>query len=171
MKPFTSYDATLRMELAFETQAVVENARKVFPRLSMINPSVGFFTKSVNAGTASYGTWRVEYNEVIAKTNRAVFHNTVIHEVSHLVTKKLFPYATAHGPEFKRVMRALGGEATRCHNYNVAAVFAAKGQKRFIYKCSCRDHSVSGRKHKNMVMGGYRCSKCKTEVKWTGRTA
>lgn len=165
-----SFDQNLRDQLVEETRQVVEKANRRFPSLNLPSPSVGFFQKSMNAGKAIYARHRVEYNELIAKTNRASFHNTVIHEVAHLIVHRMYPNAAqAHGPEFRHVMQVLGGNGARCHNYNVEAVVAAKGQKQYVWACSCQEHKVSARKHANMMKnpGGYKCKRCHTVVSFT----
>lgn len=168
-------DPAIRQTLERQTKEVVDLAHKTFPNLQMAQPRVGFFQKSLTAGKAKYNQWQVEYNELIANENGLVkFYNTVIHEVAHLVTKKLYPYAKAHGAEFKHVMITLGGTGERCHNYSVASVQSVKKtQKRYVYACACNTHNISSVRHKRATIYKtvYRCKKCHVEIKFTGKVA
>lgn len=164
------FNSNVRKTLEARTMEVVNKANVLFPTLRMDEPKVGFFQKSATAGKAHYGEWMVTYNEVIAQTNGLdVFDNTVIHEVAHLVVKKLYPFAKAHGWEFKQVMRTLGGSGERCHNYDVSAVKTTLARN-YVWACGCQKHNVTGRKHTNMMKrpGAYRCKKCGVSVKFVG---
>lgn len=170
VKANVSIDSNVRKTLERRTQEVVDYARKVFPTLQMVNPKVEFFQKTAVAGKAHYFDWKVSYNEVIAQTNGLdKFDNTVIHEVAHLVVKKLYPLAKPHGWEFKQVMRTLGGSGERCHNYDVSAVKTTLARN-YVWACGCQKHNVTSRKHTNMMRrpGSYRCKKCGVAVKFVG---
>ena len=96
---------------------------------------------------------------------------TVGHEVAHHITRTVYPHATSHGWEWKNVMRQLGLEPARYHNY---AVTPARIVKRpFKYLCPCGDtHKITATKFKNFVLRGlysngdtkYRCTNCNTRI-------
>jgi SprT protein len=48
------------------------------------------------------------------------------HEVAHIVCFLLYPSASAHGQEWKRICIALGGTAQRCHDLPLTAVRRAR---------------------------------------------
>jgi SprT protein len=139
-------------------------------KLLVTRPKVSFFNKTRRAGWCNYFTNEVGFNEILARDNWTEFENTVIHEIAHLATNNLFPNAKQyHGPEFRWVMRQMGGSGETYHNYDVSSVKKdRKAQKRYVYKCSCQEHKISGRKHSAIKNGSvYRCVKCRDTIKYT----
>ncbi len=137
---------------------------------TFLTPKVEFFNKGRKAGWAKYNSHTVGFNELIARDNWEEFENTIIHEIAHLATIRLFPYAKQHhGPEFRRVMHHMGGSGATYHNYDVSSVTTK--QKRYVYACDCDTHALSGLKHARVKKGVvYHCKKCKATVKFTGKT-
>jgi len=131
-------------------------------------PIVDFFDRGTVAGKAYRGINKVTFNTVLAKENPTLFDNTIIHEVAHLVVHKAYPFAKAHGPEFKYVMRVLGGNGKRCHSYNVESVKVTKQYTRCVAKCDCQEHLVTPRTAR--VIHRYTCKKCKSKIVLTGKT-
>jgi len=134
-------------------------------------PSIGFFSKSATAGLAKAWQNRLEFNEVLAKENPTDFENTVIHEYAHLVTRKLFPRAKqSHGPEFKSVMRRMGGQPNTYHSYNVDSVVKRKTKTRYEVKCGCSKHWVTKRvaEMTRLVKNPIFCKLCKGACTYTG---
>lgn len=130
-------------------------------------PTVTFVTKGKVAGRAFYSRHMVEFNSVLARENSEDFMDTIIHEVAHLVTHRLFPLAKQHhGPEFKRICQMLGGSGERCHNYDVSNVKRKINKTYHIWKCACQEHLLSPQKHKKGMNGTtrYSCRQCKTQV-------
>jgi len=142
--------------------------RAKLPRLDFQTPEVAFDTTGRRSGTAYQKANRVAFNVILAEENRDVFDNTIIHELAHLVTYKLYPHAKqAHGPEFKRVFVYLGGNGKRGHNYDVCNVINTdKVKKRFVYKCNCQVHILTSIRHNRIIRGdqSYRCGKCHTKL-------
>lgn len=159
-------------KLIKQVAEVMKTVEQKFPQVSMSMPDVGFFYKGRVAGKAYYYQNRVTFNVILAKENEGEFLNTVKHEVAHLVTHKLYPFAKAHGPEFKRIFIMLGGNGERCHNYDVSSV-STRQERKFEYKCNCQSHMVTARKHANMqrAAGSYRCKRCKAPVVYVGLNA
>jgi SprT protein len=145
---------------------LVEEGRKIYPKLAM--PTVEFFDKGVVAGRAYYKEHKVSFNLTLAKENSEEFINTICHEVAHLVTRAVYPNAKQHhGPEFKRVFLAMGGNGKRCHSYDVTKAKRTVVRTYVAYTCSCREHLVTPAIHKKIYIGGqkYRCNKCSTVIK------
>ena len=157
----------LKQDIVDLVHIVTGEANRLFPDLNMVTPYIGFFQKGTYAGRAWYKQHKVEFNTVLAEENGDRFENTVIHEVSHLVTNALFPSAKqAHGPEFKRVMATLGGEPNTYHKYDVSSVKISRTVVRLVYKCSCRTHYVTKGMHSKIVRSTSRvyCKACKTSL-------
>lgn len=108
------------------------------------------------------GETRIRYNLALAKHQPEAFiQQTVPHEVAHVVTRLLYPKARPHGPEWRRVMAHLGiADVQRCHNFAVAP--PSHSQRRWPYRCSCRDHQLSATRHNRILRGerNYLCRHC-----------
>lgn len=138
----------------------------VFGWLSFANLPTKFLEQSCSAMSLS---------DFSRRARRRGSH-TIIHEVAHIVTFKVFPNAKQnHGPEFKRVMRMLGADnPTRCHSYDVSGLKRYNTVKRFEYVCEAGCvHSLSVRRHNSIVNDGkrYRCAKHAVPIKFTGVVA
>lgn len=164
-----------RDDVSFRVVELCELADKIFGTKLFGNVSVGFFSKGTAAGLA-YTNGRVEFNEVLMERHPEEFDTTIIHEVAHIVTFKVFPNAKQnHGPEFKRVMRMLGADnPTRCHSYDVSGLKRYNTVKRFEYVCEAGCvHSLTIHRHKTIESGKVRCRCAKhgTYIKFTGVVA
>lgn len=159
-----------------------DNANKVISRLNrnvklLVNrPKVVFFTKGTRAGWCRYMTNEIGFNEVIARDNWNKFEETIIHEIGHLVVWYNFPNAKQHhGPEFRWVMRAMGGRGSTKHSYDVSSIKKIqkprKEQKRYVYTCVCSEHKLSGIRHSKVKSGkaNYRCRKCQELLRYANR--
>lgn len=166
VKTVVANGKSVRDRLIAETMDVVKSAKSVFN--VDLNPAVRFFNRGTVAGKAHYKDMSVSYNEVLAEENPKTFNNTVIHEVAHLVVRKLYPYASAHGKEFKFVMRSLGGNGERCHSYDVSSVKVKRSYTYHVVKCDCGEHKVS--KARAMRASNLRCKKCGSRCTYNGKT-
>lgn len=155
-------------------------------------PKVTYNKRGTTAGVANYHEWTIDLNAVLLIENGEAFINrTVVHEWAHLVTDQVYPEAhrptsnnahsyfrtkrvkrSPHGTQWQSVMRVLGADPSRCHSYDVANV-QRKVDMPFVYKCNCRSHiPFSLKRHNkhqagvliNPISGGYRCSRCKTQL-------
>jgi predicted SprT family Zn-dependent metalloprotease len=152
---------------------IVEKANRIYPNLRLTVPTVGFYSKGGHAGLAYCQKNRLEFNEVLAKENASSFVDTIIHEVAHLVTHKVRPYAKqAHGPEFKAVDKSLGGRGTRCHSYDVSSVKQTRTKIRYEVVCTCQSHWVT--KKTVLALQNPRktvsCKSCGSKVEYTGKS-
>lgn len=146
------------------------NAKYLF--LNQPQPNVAFFSKGTRAGVAWPKSNRLEFNRILMRQDN--FESTIVHEVVHLILKKLFPRAKQdHGPEFKYLMNQAGFEGNRCHKYDVTDTIPLRKTTRYEYRCSCMSHIVTSIKHKKIQDGtvNYGCSICKDPLqgKFTGK--
>ncbi len=167
------------MNLTISNKADCENmvletviaANEVF-NTNMDMLDVGYFNKGRVAGLSYRNRNLVTFNEILMKENPLEFHKTIIHEVAHQVTYRVFPYARqAHGPEFKlvmnRLLRKVGSveTATRCHSYDTSSVTVRK-TTRHTYRCKggC-EHNISSIMHKRIQAGQVRiCTVTKSRI-------
>lgn len=91
--------------------------------------------------------------------------NTVGHEVAHYIAHKIHGTNCGHDYRWKRVMRDLGLEPTRCHSYKLAP---ARKVKKYHWECpECHfKHTITQRLITNMKRSkGYRsCGICRTRL-------
>ncbi len=155
-----------------EVLSVIAKANKIYPNIKLDVPTVSFYSKGGHAGLAYVQRNHVEFNEVLAKENGDSFKSTIIHEIAHLVAKRVFPKAKqAHGPEFKHVDVSLGGRGTRCHSYDVSSVKQKRNKTRYQVVCACQTHWTTKKvvealkNPRNTVT----CKQCGSKVEYTGK--
>ena len=123
------------------------------------------------AGTANSNKKEIRINYVLLKENTEHYiKQTLGHEYAHLITDYLYLYdliskPTAHGREWKKVMRRLRLKPDRCHNYDTANA-GGKKQRQWKYSCKCpKPMTVSTTIHNRIKKGRrYRCNKCQTQI-------
>lgn len=137
-------------------------------------PTIIFAKLGTSAGVASLNAWTLKFNvEIMDNDNNDIerFYNvTVPHEISHLFAYKLY-FDTGHGKWWKFVMRKLGIEPKRCHNYDVSTI-TTRQQNKYIYSCGCKSHYhfISSTRHNRVNKGaGYRCLMCNNRLVFTGK--
>jgi SprT protein len=106
----------------------------------------------------------IRYNLILATAQFDAFlERTPGHEVAHYIIDQLHPHRRTrpHGPEWRRLMQDLGLDASRCHVFNLDAVTTHR-QRRFSYRCACREHHLSATRHNRILRGQaeYRCRSC-----------
>jgi SprT protein len=141
---------------------ITEQANKLFG-VNMIVPSVAFSVRGQVAGRARYALNEVDFNQQLMLENWDKFDQTIVHEVAHLVTRRVYGImAKAHGHEWKSVMVRLGANPARCHQYDVAN--STVQRTKYSYVCpSCNTvYHVGAKRHKKITQFGakYRC-KCR----------
>jgi SprT protein len=127
--------------------------------------------KGNRAGTANSSKSLININYVLLKENTEHYiKQTLGHEYAHLITDSLYLYnliskPTAHGREWKRVMRKLCLRPNRCHNYDTVNA-GGKKQRQWKYYCKCpKSMTISTTIHNRIKKGRkYRCNKCKTTI-------
>lgn len=120
------------------------------------------------------GLARLRLNEVrfnphfLEKYAEAFIARTVPHEVAHLGVHQVWSqkshfgnrHPAPHGLEWKTMMRRLGADPSRCHDY-VADVNIGRKKASFHYTCTVcsKNYTVGPKIHNNMQLGirKYRC--------------
>jgi len=108
------------------------------------------------------GQYVIRYNLELLKRQGADFLNeTVPHEVAHVLAyHRHGPNIRPHGREWQRIMRQLGAEPSRCHDYDVSGLSARQLQY-FQYHCDCMEHQLSSIRHNKVAKGQrYLCRRC-----------
>jgi SprT protein len=117
------------------------------------------------AGQARFGLrtpWVIRYNPILLAENpREFIAETVPHEVAHVAAfARYSDHIRPHGREWQAIMRHLGAEPRRCHDYDVTATSHRK-VRRFDYHCDCRDHQLTSIRHNRVLAGQtYICRSC-----------
>lgn len=153
--------AGLRQRALEGVRAYIAKANALYRR-SFPMPTVSFDLRGKTAGQAYYQKNHIRLNPVLFTENIEEFlGDTVPHEVAHLVARQLHLPKTiqSHGVEWQAVMRDFGLKPRRCHSYDVTN---AQVGKAYAYRCGCRDHTLSSRKHLAVTRGArYTCRKCR----------
>lgn len=119
-------------------------------------PHVVYLKRGTTAGTANHRTWTIDLNPVLLMENLDSFiEDTVPHELAHLACDLIYPEAhrpaqsmfaaygrrqkrEPHGPRWQEIMRALGADPSRCHNYDTTNSKVKKSTGRNVmWKCGC----------------------------------
>lgn len=118
-------------------------------------PTVVYMKRGTTAGTANYRTWTIDINPVLLVENfDDMLNDTVPHELAHLITDTVYPEAhesgpmvrtrrgwkrgkrSVHGAEWQSVMRVLGVNPSRTHNYDTTNA-RTREKTSYDYKCNC----------------------------------
>ena len=141
-------------------------------KLMMPDVSLRYNLKGNRAGTANSSKSLINVNYVLLKENIEHFiKQTLGHEYAHLITDQLYlknhikERPTAHGHDWKRVMRRLRLNPDRCHSYDTTNA-GGKKQRQWKYYCKCpKPMTISTTIHNRIKKGRkYRCNKCKTQI-------
>jgi predicted SprT family Zn-dependent metalloprotease len=115
---------------------------------------------------------RVRYSSILwPRASEEERQQTVIHEVCHIVNKheairdhRGIP--SAHGPEWRAVMRRAGVSPKRCHNVDNSDL-KRRSRKTVPATCRCGEHPITERTAIR-ILGAthtYSCRKCKATLK------
>lgn len=135
-----------------------------------------FHAAFINRSRVDSSKCYLNFNMTLLRENVDDFiKQTVPHEVAHAVCGALFAtasYGKPHGHCWKNVMRWLGADPERCHDYNVKNA-RAYNKTKYLWGCRCGCHVVGPVKHKKMFASQtlfkqfrYRCSRCKNPVEY-----
>lgn len=138
-------------------QECVETANAHF-NIDIKFPNVVYKTRGTTAGTAAPQINEIDLNPILLMNNVDAFMaRTVPHEMAHLITSKVYPHTneggwgkkrSPHGSEWKSVMRLLGADPSRCHQYDVSSV--KKRTNKYEYVCEgCGEPVMMGVKRHN----------------------
>lgn len=149
-------------------KAAVALCRDVHPHLP--EPAVWCDLRGKGAGQAHFGRGGLRFNPRLLEENRQAFFDEVIpHEVAHWLVWHLEdgPSFRPHGREWQTVMVRLFGLSPRVtHRFDTSRSSPAP----FRYRCHCRDHHFSARRHANAKAGQeYRCRHCRGRLCYIDR--
>lgn len=134
-------------------------------------PSLDFFRRRTDAGRAVLQRGHIELNEdLLERFPEPMLRETIAHELAHVLTWRLFGRrARAHGPEWQAIMRDwFGVEPERTHRFELTGL-AVRRQRRWHYRCDCRDHAMSAVRHHRAAAGvDYRCLACQGPLRYVG---
>ena len=110
----------------------------------------------------------IRYNpHLFARYPRDRLEVTVPHEVAHYVTDMLFGQRAVrpHGAQWRAVMHAMGVDPRVTAGYDLAGI-PVRRQRRFVYRCLCREHRLSACRHNRIRRGAmrYSCRSCDGEL-------
>ena len=131
-------------------------------------PLLAFNLRGMAAAVAYPGKNAIRINNRLLEQNSEDFlHNTVPHEVSHLIAYRLHGQRIApHGTEWAAIMREVFGRAPRrCHDYDVRPSMTTA----YRYQCGCQaGHALSTRRHNNALRGRrYYCRRCRQPLRYS----
>ena len=132
-------------------------------------PVVKYTKRGTVAGTAEIGQNAINLNAVLLVENFDDFLvSTIPHEVAHMIDYALHPEnfevgygqkRSVHGPTWKRIMRAIGANPSRCHSYDTSnsKVKRQNNKQSFVWvgTCGC-EMTLGPKRHKNMLSGNRR---------------
>lgn len=152
----------LKMQVQRQLKRDLERANTYFNK-TFTPPSINYNVRGVKAGVAYLERNEVRFNPILLLENQQAFISQVVpHELAHILVYQHFGRVQSHGKEWKMVMETvLGVPADIYHCFDTQSV-----QKQFSYRCDCKIHQLSIRRH-NAVMQGkrsYICNLCKTKL-------
>lgn len=131
-------------------------ARDLYPEFHMRDSElpVVFFKSGKTAGWAKRrgSNYNIEFNTHALTTEWDDMVNNVIpHEVAHIVDMYLNGNSD-HGHRWASICRALGGNASRTHSYDMRAV--ARKTTKHLYRATCgTEVQLGARRHANIQRG------------------
>lgn len=117
------------------------------------------------------GMYRVRGKERVIRYNPYIFAKyfsdnlatTVPHEVAHYVSDCLYGLGKIrpHGEEWRGIMQVFKADASRTADYDLSGI-PSRRQRYFDYRCGCRHHRLSSRRHNKLARGevSYHCRQC-----------
>lgn len=158
-------------DIISEVKKTVDYAHQIFP-IVMDMPKVEFFNRGRKGGSAFYYDHIVKFNEILARENPNDFHNTIKHELAHLIAFRMYgEKGKGHGKLFKSVFVKLGGNGKRTHSYKTSHLKQKYTCRRYEYKCKCHGKLfwLSQQKHNQLQNNPKRwyCKNCQT-LSFTG---
>lgn len=118
---------------------------------------------------------RIRFNPwLFAKYFDENFASTIPHEVAHYIVHCRYGLhrVRPHGREWQAVMADFGAEPSVTGDFDLSGI-PVRRHRRFRYRCTCRDHEVTARRH-NAVQSGrarYACRLCNGELIYQAGTA
>ena len=167
-KPVPS-DVLQRVRVVAVTGEWIARAGRLYGQVFPVIP-VRFDLEGRAAGMYQVrGAQRViRYNpHLFARYPRDSIEVTVPHEVAHYVTDMLFDMRQLrpHGAQWRAVMHDMGVDPCVTADYDLAGI-PVRRQRRFVYRCLCREHRLSACRHNRIRRGArrYSCRSCDGEL-------
>ena len=158
-------DDAMRAAVSARVATLLAQARHAWG-VSLPQPTVDFRLRGAPAGKAHLQRGHLQFNAALLRANRDHFlHQTVGHEVAHLVTYALYgARAKPHGAEWKNVMREFGLDTRATHDYDVTGL--RRSRSPYIYACGCdTEIRVGALRHKRASRGAvYTCRRCAQRI-------
>jgi SprT protein len=129
----------------------------------LVGSSAGMFRVQRRHCQIRYNPW------LFAKYFDDNLASTVPHEVAHYIVHTLYSpiRKLPHGAEWKAVMTAFDTEPAVTGNYDLSGI-PQRRQRRFNYRCDCRQHQLSTRRHNKIINGNssYLCRYCRGQLNY-----
>ena len=156
--PKIQVPAALKVQAGQCLVRYLNQARTLYNR-PFATPTIGFDLSGTTAGKAYLTRNHVQLNAVLYVENAQDFlADTIPHELAHLVAHQVYGRAIKpHGKEWQSVMRSLGVEPSRTHDYDVTN---ARTVTTYPYLCKCRTHAITKTRLRHARAGKLRCNKC-----------
>lgn len=142
-----------------------------FPRLDISYTVEKLPAKT--AGQAHLYSKIVKINTLYLKEHKeSILCDTLPHEICHIYQAHYFPNAKqSHGPEWKRLMKAVGLQANTYHNMSIPEIAQSKRKKvRYVYVTQSGKEGLLTRQQHTDVQSGYKRFSVRGEVlEWTGQ--
>jgi predicted SprT family Zn-dependent metalloprotease len=137
--------AEMKKRVSDRVKECLAIAAKKYPEHQWPMPEIAYDVHSWTAGMAYGNDWRIRLNAVMFFENEKDFlHNTVGHEVAHLIQRKVYGVTKivqekgkdvikkvrSHGPEWKECMALLNLKPDVTHRYSVASLPKKKRRRR-----------------------------------------
>lgn len=153
------------------TEACIQRAGELLQRSFKMIP-VAFDLRGRAAGMYRvHGRQRViRYNpHLFAKYFDENLTGTVPHEVAHYIVDMLYGLrkVRAHGPEWRELAAMFGASTKATCTFDLAGV-PVRTQRRFAYRCDCKTHALTTRRHNQIGRGHtrYFCKTCRGELRY-----
>jgi len=169
MKTIAPIDSTQQAQVLTQTHYYIEQASEHFSRNIQVIP-IQF--DLIGRAAGMYKVYRrqrqIRYNPYLfAKYFPDNLENTVPHEVAHYVADILYGMRNIrpHGKEWQAIMHLFGvTPAVRCH-YDLDGI-PQRQHRRFSYRCHCRIHALTTRRHRLISTGQrrYQCRQCQSTL-------
>lgn len=162
----TPIDNVLQAEVINRTSSLINSASAMFShQLPLIRVRFDLRGRSAGMFRVRDKVPEIRYNPYIfARYYRSNLSQTVPHEVAHYVVHELFGTRgiKPHGHEWRQVMIAFGCEPKVTCEYDLTGI-PFRRTRRYLYRCQCGDHEISGIRHNRMIRHGvkYLCRACK----------
>ena len=123
-------------------------------------PLLSFTQRGKAAGTAHLQRWEIRLNPVLLADHPELFlHEVIAHELAHLLVFARHGRVAPHGKPWQAMMRQVFALEPRVtHRLDTSKLQGPQ----FAYRCACREHLLSVRRHHKVLRGQsrYLCRHC-----------